>query len=55
MLSKDSNRLDEQTEFLEIMHETCNKLWTLDPRLVILAWVNEESKPIHKGKAFPNN
>jgi hypothetical protein len=39
------------------MQETCTKLWTLDPKLVIFPWKKgtEDSKPIQKGKSFPSN
>ena len=36
------------------MQDVCNKLWTLDAKLVILAWKNEDARPIQKTTPFPN-
>jgi hypothetical protein len=54
---KTINRMDQETEFLEIMQETCTKLWTIDPKLVVYPWKkgSEDGKPIQSGKAFPSN
>lgn len=54
---KTDNRMDQETEFLEIMQETCTKLWALDPKLVVYPWKKglEDGKPIQAGKAFPSN
>ena len=54
---KTINRLDQETEFLEVMQEICAKLWTIDASLVVFPWKKclEDSKPIQKGKAFPGN
>jgi hypothetical protein len=54
---KTLNRLDQETEFLEVMQEICAKLWIIDPKLVVFPWKKEleGSKPIQKGKAFPSN
>ncbi len=51
------DRMDQETEFLEIMQDTLTKLWTIDPKLVVYPWKpeNEGGKPIQSGKAFPSN
>ncbi len=54
---KKPDRMDQETEFLEIMQDTLTKLWTIDPKLVVYPWKdeNEGGKPIQAGKAFPSN
>lgn len=54
---KKPDRMDQETEFLEILQDTLTKLWTIDPKLVVYPWKaeNEGGKPIQAGKAFPSN
>jgi hypothetical protein len=49
--------MDQESEFLEIMQDTLTELWTIDPKLVIYPWKeeNEGGKPIQAGKVFPSN
>ncbi len=54
---KKPDRMDQESEFLEIMQDTLTKLWTIDPKLVVYPWKeeNEGGKPIQSGKVFPSN
>ncbi len=54
---KKPDRMDQETEFLDIMQDTLAKLWTIDPKLVVYPWKPEYEggKPIQAGKAFPSN
>jgi hypothetical protein len=54
---KKPDRMDQESEFLEIMQDTLTKLWTIDPKLVVYPWKeeNDGGKPIQSGKVFPSN